>query len=937
MTATAANFARAINDYSLGRMTAAAYGPTVVVWNIHRSGADMSGEQSFITHNPDGTPASYNGNWFIPGFSNTQIAEVNSGLAYYNFDNRSWEVIGDLSSGSNVDYTNLSIETVRNSTLAVSPGKAAIFDFTPNWDDRDEVRANGNDTIGRPTDFAGFPDADQFEATGSQFLDMSKYITGPFLCEKIVVEISGAFGTPPTVEPTLATIGAVPTVGTDDWDLLFDATVNPITFMLLNQFNTELDDKVINSAETSYVDYYPGGGLDDVVHTELSFFPVKKRKDIVWSSRYASFSTNVSAGTGSSTHSPAGLASDLVSLKQDTPTWFKAAETWIPLDFTYTDGVMDLSQGAHAFTGTVRFEEACRTIPAAPQSNPPTPNRAGPNQPANTFKRACPLFGQDSGGRSLYSLSSGRSYTRSVVGSRVVKEQDYGIDVGPTFENYLLPVYEASETSSPYLLMPTDKLIFAVANQRYPNCNTGDTTFATGSRGYTLEGPLTSQNIVSTHHGERALHNVDGTSVTPDLWSMTFTPGCTAKITFFGTQIREGRPVDVQLNQPLTSDAIHEDVRDDLSPYGEALCLDQFDVEPLSSFYGGYLDNVISGKMGIPFVASEGYMSGSSAGSSASTAFNYPDKLLSAAPSLGTYPSGTISLSNGRDARQVVASTVEGTSGVTGSLERFVTVVDTNETFYDSTAPNLQGIVDLYGIYQTATYNFVGTTAPAVVLSGRPFTSTPTFNDATDGSRKWPASSVFENGVSNLRRYPTLQGMTKPAGAQASIFDLIAYETSGTLALPYSKWGAGGTLEQLALAHVVNTTTTNYTLYSQEVIVKAFFGFGDFYGLPLELQSAPAFNQAHVGTMKLLLRGFKYGLLNAVPTPTTARFRYDTFGQFRDMLEQRPQARFFTDGRLGESTISVTFMGRDGDVGCGSVQHKFSKSFTLRDSFSTLL
>ena len=484
---------------------------------------------------------------------------------------------------------------MRNSTLAVSPGKASIFDFAPNWDDRDEVRANGNDTIGRPTDFAGFPDADQFEATGSQFLDMSKYITGPFLCEKIVVEISGAFGTPPTVEPTN---------GTDDWDLLFDATVNPITFMLLNQFNTELDDKVINAAETAYVDYFPNyGGRDDVVHTELSFFPVKKRKDIVWASRYASFSTNVSAGTGSDESSPAGLAKDLTSLESRTPTWFKAAETWIPLDFTYTHGVMDLTQGVHAFTGSVRFEEACRTIPAAPQSNPPTPNRAEPTQPANTFKRACPIFGQDSGGRSLYSLSSGRSYTRSVVGSRVVKERDYGIDVGLTYEDYLLPIYEGSETSSPYLLMPTDKLIFAVANQRYPNCNTGDTHFATGSRGYALEGPLTSQNIVSTHHSERALHNVDGTSVTPDLWSMTFTPGCTAKITFFGTQIREGRPVDVQLNQPLTSDAIHEDVRDDLSPYGEALCLDQFDVEPLSSFYGGYLDNVNDGKMGGPFIS----------------------------------------------------------------------------------------------------------------------------------------------------------------------------------------------------------------------------------------------------------------------------------------------------------------------------------------------
>lgn len=37
-----------------------------------------------------------------------------------------------------------------------------------------------------------------------------------------------------------------------------------------------------------------------------------------------------------------------------------------------------------------------------------------------------------------------------------------------------------------------------------------------------------------------------------------------------------------------------------------------------------------------------------------------------------------------------------------------------------------------------------------------------------------------------------------------------------------------------------------------------------------------------------IIRGWKYGLINAMPYYTSAVFRRDRFGQFRDMLEQRP-------------------------------------------------
>ena len=63
----------------------------------------------------------------------------------------------------------------------------------------------------------------------------------------------------------------------------------------------------------------------------------------------------------------------------------------------------------------------------------------------------------------------------------------------------------------------------------------------------------------------------------------------------------------------------------------------------------------------------------------------------------------------------------------------------------------------------------------------------------------------------------------------------------------------------------------------------------------------------------VIIRGFKYGLANAVPVNSRAVFRFDRFGQFRDMLEQRQFTHYFSpsDG-LQEPAIKAVFMSREG-------------------------
>ena len=56
----------------------------------------------------------------------------------------------------------------------------------------------------------------------------------------------------------------------------------------------------------------------------------------------------------------------------------------------------------------------------------------------------------------------------------------------------------------------------------------------------------------------------------------------------------------------------------------------------------------------------------------------------------------------------------------------------------------------------------------------------------------------------------------------------------------------------------------------------------------------------------IILSGFKYGLINANPQKSRAIFRADRFGQFRDMLEQRPWSRFFSEADgSGPSEVPV--------------------------------
>jgi hypothetical protein len=54
---------------------------------------------------------------------------------------------------------------------------------------------------------------------------------------------------------------------------------------------------------------------------------------------------------------------------------------------------------------------------------------------------------------------------------------------------------------------------------------------------------------------------------------------------------------------------------------------------------------------------------------------------------------------------------------------------------------------------------------------------------------------------------------------------------------------------------------------------------------------------------------FRYGLWNIEPSFTRAVFRYNRFGQFRDMLEQRHDSKFQIAGNAELGTVDGTLQG----------------------------
>jgi hypothetical protein len=801
-------------------------------------------------------------------------AGINSGLAYFCFDQltpsgtnatRSWEIIGDTTTGSNVDYYANDPRVVANSYLSVFPGNA--YGVNPGLN-IDTSTAKGT---GLPMASCGFPIASKFDATGSQLLDMSKYITAPFLLEKFVLEVSGAFGLQPAFmyqpgiygnkkfwQPT-GSRGPIPEALVAGGTHPFAASgysppnVPHLTFMLLNQYDTPL--RYIANSTLPFNDPANSSFTEHATHWDVT-----RTKDVIGYARVSSYLTFRETGipypgwwpgtgkVGKPSADPPGLGfRDIEDLIQQNPEVAASSDLLLPNNAPGDHEIENLpwvfpNYNAGNYTGSIRIEKALTSVPTCPQSYVPFGTRqqafAGADHPG------C-LFGNTFGGRNLFGLSDGRAYIGGAAGAGITGKHlssDFITPAASFFEEDIIrDVYTFEEKVSPYLILPTDKLILAAALQTMPTGTSGGNADKGAEENY-------SKMVV------------------------TLNPGSNNKLTLYGSLLRNNKPAPFMLNQVLTSDAIHEDVQDNSSPYGEARCFDQFDVDPRDTYRGSYLDSVITGSM-----------------------FNKKN------PGLYANPLAT-------NVREIQGSVVDGGAGTTGSLERFVRLTNNNNIFYDSTLPKFRDLIPVFkiGAYAGKNASIYNGDGGAIVLWRDGSAANKSTNEArqpggSPGTDKWMYSFPFQPEASSIQREQRLSKVFQAphrSGSEETPY-LDSHFTRVYWGAPVNAWATSP-----GQPHDISTDAS--------VLAKVIYGFGDNFGAPL---TDPPHKTLDADKMLVNLRGYRYGLYNVLPTAQTAVYRHNTFGQFRDMLEPMPQSRFFKNRKLGPPVVEIVFVSRAGDRG----------------------
>lgn len=350
--------------------------------------------------------------------------------------------------------------------------------------------------------------------------------------------------------------------------------------------------------------------------------------------------------------------------------------------------------------------------------------------------------------------------------------------------------------------------------------------------------------------------------------SLTLLPGH-GKVTFFGSQLRENVEFHDTMNQPLTSPAIHEALHYD-NPI-----IDQFDTEPLVQF---------SGSSGAEFIT------------------------------------GSI-FSPNDFGRKVIASTVvsatvltpselffdhERTRGLVGNSVRVSRHSSLNERFFDTVLPSATRITVANGGHVWRSGDI------AIVVLGHPISGGLTVFLQGNIDETWNRAFPFEPRYASIPRL-VVNGL-KGAPTRES--------TDGSVLVNHHL------LDKIAILRTFPSSTANNSfVYHHGIRGEIFLTDpvefnADFFGLGGFMTGSPSpsnFTEVGVrGMGGLKPQGFKYGVFNAAPVTTSAVWRRNRYGQFRDMLEQRLDSKFY-------DTVGVAADGTDSSPGArvGAVRVRF--------------
>lgn len=285
------------------------------------------------------------------------------------------------------------------------------------------------------------------------------------------------------------------------------------------------------------------------------------------------------------------------------------------------------------------------------------------------------------------------------------------------------------------------------------------------------------------------------------------------RVILHGSSIKDGVEYPPSLNQNLSSNSVHEII-------GAEPQLDQFQIEPISSYHGSYLDEIVTGSMATPIMGG--------------VFFQTTDQ---------------------DNSRRVISRVSQGQAGTTGSLQRFVKMSDRVERTYDSCLPDI-------------------------------FTFVSQSNIGLTGSDAKIGQGVFSDGLQEYlkflpRQFPFTDDPTRFFDPEGELTLLRSDTTSGD-----DQVFAYRTLADAAAADPDDVSDARMRDLVFRVGWKITNRRSSLSPLPLahRLQNA---QDATLSERPFNSGTFRYGISNVDAEFTSSRWRYDRYGQFRDMLEPR--------------------------------------------------
>lgn len=479
----------------------------------------------------------------------------------------------------------------------------------------------------------------------------------------------------------------------------------------------------------------------------------------------------------------------------------------------------------------------------------------------------------------------------------------------------VIPV--ATSFPAPYLVMPGDRLVLSISKMRP-----------------VMYGGTDAQNWFSG-----SAHDIQ------------LSPG-NINITLYGSLVKEGEEFHDTLNQNLSSHVVHEMI-------GAEPVLDQFELAYQNEYTGSFTDNVMLGTLGTP-AERDRKLSRLNARNVPALGTSPVEVLLNAFKGFRAQP-WYEKLPDVRHVSFTDSSERFWDSMMPGIAEAFKAdgsgiFMTTPGTFGDfrQVAVGISGSTDT--VYNPKKFN------PGwIMLDNRNPNLGTSFNPLTNGN--WNRSFPFEPRYHHVsRQFDIARSLIATYNYQPFFFGpsivaivptvvnglIFGTQALGTAAYNYTYYDPSfvGTIPNTPMYEWfvdcnLSSQATNPSYYvtsqspSQMFITasmpsddmnRALFGFGDRntcyqvdYGGSKVLLGTNHFPDARdvegphpdgIWTFydtsnfrySPVIRGWKYGVYSGIAAFSKAYFRRNSFGQFRDMLEQRPYTKFY---QLAENATSV--------------------------------